>query len=290
MKDNLCKCLCGIADEAGRRLEQQLEVHRELGWELIELRTIDGTPVTAMAQQSFDRLAAAIGGSGMRVAALDTGIGGWNRTVLSPLRLDLEELKRSAERAHRLCTRFLRVMSFPNQGLPAKEWKERALDRMARLVSEACSADVVLLHENCMGWASQGPQQTMEMLRRIHSPNLGLLFDIGNPLVYGQDGLQFLNAVAQWVKHVHIKDAALQPDGNVKYMLPGSGQVGVGLFVWRLFQSGYQGAFSIEPHLACLPHLDIVGDETTRRSTYLSCGRQFRTLMQGLLNPERDLI
>jgi L-ribulose-5-phosphate 3-epimerase len=290
MKDNLCKCLCGIADEAGHRLEQQFEVHRQLGWELIELRTIDGTPVSSLTQQSFNCLAAAIGGSGMRVVALDTGIGGWKRTVLSPLSLDLEELKKSAERAHRLRTRFLRVMSFPNQGLPEEEWKERALDRMACLVREACAADVVLLHENCIGWASQGSQQTIEMLRRIDSPNLGLLFDIGNPLVYGQDGLQFLNAVVQWVRHVHIKDAILQADGNVRYMLPGSGQAGVGLCVWRLFQSGYQGAFSIEPHLACLPHLDMASDEITRRSTYLSYGRQFRTLMQGLLNPERDLI
>jgi hypothetical protein len=47
--------LGGIADEAEEYLRGQIEVHRELGWETIELRNRDGLNITQIDEHSFKR-------------------------------------------------------------------------------------------------------------------------------------------------------------------------------------------------------------------------------------------
>ncbi len=128
------------------------------------------------------------------------------------------------------------------------------------------------------------------MLRQINSPHLRLLFDIGNPVAYGQNGLSFLHAVAKWVEHVHVKDAARLTADEIQYKLPGDGQAQVALCVDTLFRWGYQGVFSIEPHRALVPHLNIVSDEVTKRNTYLSCGKRLEALLEELINPQRNTL
>lgn len=284
-RDSLTVCLCGIPDEAGASIDEQLDVHAELGWRLVELRSVDGISICAMPDDRFAEVAAAVAQSGMRVAALDTGIGGWDRPIDGPAHRDWEELAVAADRAHRLGTRFLRVMSSPNAGLTATAWGDRALDRLASLVGRASTLDVVLLHENCQGWASQSASNTTRMLRTIDSPHLRLLFDTGNPLVYGQDALSFVYTVAPWVEHVHVKD--VRRSGNsLDFTFPGQGDAQVHLCVDALFRTGYHGAFSIEPHLACVPHLGIGLPPEARRRAYVEYGHRFRRLLVELLDPE----
>jgi sugar phosphate isomerase/epimerase len=290
MNAKLVKCLCGISDEAGSALDAQVEAHRELGWELIELRTIDGARLVDLPRQDLARVKSTLRAEGLKVAAIDTGIGGWGRSVLTPFGLDMEELKRAAECADLLGTRFLRIMSFPNDGLTPDGWRDVALERIAGLVEAARAVDLVLLHENCQGWASQGPCQTLDMLRQIDSPHLRLLFDIGNPVAYGQDGLSFINAVAPWVEHVHIKDASLSADGEVMYMPPGEGDAHVALCIDVLFRHGYRGAFSIEPHRAYVPHLGAAADGVARRQSYMAYGRRFQALLEDVVSPHRNLL
>jgi len=288
MESNLVKKLCGIADEAGLSLEAQIEAHRQLGWELIELRTVDGARVVDMTRDELNSIKSALRLNGLQVVAIDTGIGGWGRTVATPFNLDTDELQRAIECAHLFQTRFLRIMSFANDGFAADVWRGKALERIAALVEMARAADVVLLHENCQGWASQGPEQSLEMLQQIASPHLRLLFDTGNPIAYGQNALSFVHAVAKWVRHVHIKDAVRLPGGEVEYTMPGGGQTHVALCLDALFRWGYQGAFSIEPHCAYVPHLGVVGDESTRRNVYRSYGESFRALLEQFVSPLRN--
>lgn len=290
MNANLVKCLCGISDEAGSALDVQIATHRELGWELIELRTVGGARVVDLPRQELAQVRSALRANGLRVAAIDTGIGGWGRTVRTPLRLDVEELKRAADCADVLGSRRLRIMSFQNDELSPEAWRGEALERIATLAEAARATDLVLLHENCQGWASQGPEQTLDMLRQIDSPHLRLLFDTGNPVAYGQSSLSFIHAVAGWVEHVHIKDALLPVGGEVEYSLPGAGQAHVALCIDVLFRHGYRGAFSIEPHRAYAPHLGTGGDAEVRRQTYLSYGRRFRALLEDLISPHGNIL
>jgi L-ribulose-5-phosphate 3-epimerase len=289
MNDNLVKCLCGISDEAGAALDVQIAAHRELGWELIELRSVDGRRAGDLSREEAARVGSALRSNGLRVVAIDTGIGGWDRSIGSPFGRELEELKRAADCAHAFGTQFLRIMSYPNDGLAPCAWRAEVLRRVAALVEEARAADVILLHENCVGWASQGPEQTLDMLRSVDSSHLRLLFDVGNPVAYGQCGLSFLHAVAPWVQHVHVKDAAPKA-GGFEYTLPGAGRAQVALCIDALFRWGYRGAFSIEPHRAYVPHLGGGAEGVARPESYLLYGRRFRALLEEIVDPHRNLL
>jgi hypothetical protein len=49
--------LTGIADEASQNIETQIEVTRQLGWNAIESRFINGKNIHDLSEEAFDRSA-----------------------------------------------------------------------------------------------------------------------------------------------------------------------------------------------------------------------------------------
>jgi L-ribulose-5-phosphate 3-epimerase len=286
MSRSITRILCGISDEAASSIDTQLDAHEQLGWSQVELRTIDGVPASALPDDRFDNVLAAVRRRNMTVPVLDTGIGGWHRPIAAAAAAaDHDELGRAADRAHRLGSRFLRIMSSPNAGLIDTEWKTRALDHLDSLVRQAASLDVVLLHENCQGWASQCAANTIEMMRVIDSPHLRLLLDTGNSVVHGQDPVAFARMVAPWVEHVHVKDVRQSGDGT-EFTFPGEGDARVSDVLDILFQAGFSGVLSIEPHLAFIPHLEVSASPMVRLQVYVEYGRRFQRFVAQVLGTE----
>jgi len=137
----------------------------------------------------------------------------------------------------------------------------------------------VLLHENCHGWASQGYRQSIDMMTTVDSPALRLLFDTGNGLAYGYDGLAFLREVVELVEHVHVKDGRRDDDGGAVFGMPGEGTADLAGCVTTLEQHGYTGWYSIEPHVALIPHLGVSGDPALMRQAYVGYGRRLLNLL-----------
>lgn len=249
--------LAGITDEAGPDLDTQVEVTRRLGWDAVELRTVDGLAIADLSDAAFgsvvDRLAAA----GLGTVCVDSRIANWARPVTGPFELDLTELEVLAERAPALGTRFVRVMSYPNDGLADADWGREAIRRMRLLTARAERAGLVLLHENCAGWAGSSAARALQLLAAVDSPALGLVFDTGNGLEYGYDArdmlAELLDGAADRVLHVQVKDADGTADDPV-YRYPGVGDQRVAEQLRLLAAAGYSGAVSIEPHMVVRPH------------------------------------
>lgn len=148
---------CGITDEAAADLTGQLAAARELGWQAIELRSVDGQPLDLLSGPAFARAAARIAEAGLRVPVVASRIGGWARPVSCDLDQELNELALLADRCAALGTRFLRIMSYPNDGLSRADWEREVLRRVRVLTRSAERHGVVLLHENCSGWAAGTP-------------------------------------------------------------------------------------------------------------------------------------
>jgi sugar phosphate isomerase/epimerase len=141
-------------------------------------------------------------------------------------------------------------MSYPNAGLPEAEWRRRVVERTRVLAGHAERAGVVLLHENCAGWAGDSAERMLDLLATVDSPALGILFDTGNGIAHGYSAYDMLATLVDHVAHVHIKDAVAGP----RYTLPGEGAARVGDCLRLLLDNGYRGALSIEPHLGVVPH------------------------------------
>ncbi|MFF5506060.1 M20/M25/M40 family metallo-hydrolase [Streptomyces roseolus] len=271
--------ITGIGDEAAPGLDDQIAVARELGWSSLELRSLDGTALADLPARAVREAAARLHAAGLGVVCLDSRIGNWARPVTGPFSADLDELDRLAEHGRVLGCRSLRVMSWTDGGLPEEEWAAAAIDRMRRLARRAERLGVELLHENCAGWAGSDADRTLRLLAEVDSPALRVLFDIGNGVPYGYDGLALLERLLPHVAHVHVKDA-LPGDrpGEAVYTLPGEGVARVADCVRLLEEHGYRGAYSLEPHLAVVPHEGVRGGGTDTADPFVRAARRLADL------------
>ena len=277
--------ITGIADEGSAQLEGQISIHRKLGWNALELRLIGKTNVCAIDDQSFERIYRTVQEEQMEVICFASSIANWARPITSDFQLDVEELKRAMPRMQRLGTRFIRVMSYPNDGLSEADWRGEAIRRMKELARIAADGEVVMVHENCCGWGGMSPQNQKILLEEIHSPSLQIVFDTGNPVGAGhppEETWDFYQTALPFIKHVHIKDCAKNAKGEIEYTYPGEGQSMVRRICKSLLDLGYNGAFSIEPHIAAQIHLGTSSSATEAQEIYLEYGRRVNTMLAGL--------
>lgn len=283
----------GIGDEAGVGLPDQIGSLARLGWTAIELRTVDGLAVGDLDDAAFGRLVETLQAYRCEVVGVASRIGNWSRPITGDFREDLRELEVLERRCPELGTRNVRVMSYPNAGLTEQEWGRRAVERMRRLAGRAERAGLVLVHENCSGWAGAHAKRMLALLEAVDSPALRLLFDTGNGVAYRYDAYELLNEIVEHVTHVHIKDATGSAEQPV-YTLPGTGRARVAECLRLLLDRGYVGWWSIEPHLAVQPHQALQGSTSadgaprvgpSRPDSFVASGRALEELVRDQVLP-----
>jgi sugar phosphate isomerase/epimerase len=270
--------LTGIGDEGSPGILDQIENHRRLGWNTIELRNVDGKNVCEMNADDFDAVYGAMDTAGFTAAGFGSAIANWARPITMPFERDVEDLRRAAPRMHTLQTKCIRIMSYPNDKLPEPEWKGEVFKRLRELTRIAEGEGIILVHENCDGWGSKTPENLQELIATIDSPALRIVFDVGNPVGYGGDRnstWSFYRAARPFIEHFHIKDCRPAEDGSIEHTMPGEGACDVEAIMRDLVESGYTGRFSIEPHIATQVHLGGAAAEgMDQRGIYLEYGNK----------------
>jgi len=271
----------GIADEAGQPIETQIKAHKELGWKHIEIRSVNGVNLTDLCDRSFEEVVENVTEAGLAVSCFASQLCNWARPISKHPDIDRHELARAIPRMRRLGCRYIRTMSYPNAGWPQEEWKEEVIGRMKELARMAEDGGVVLVHENCDGWAGQGPEQSLELLERVNSSALKLLWDTGNPIPHAQEPWLFYDAIKEHIVYVHVKDGVSEGEGGVTYTFCGEGEGKVREVIADLIRRGYDGPLSIEPHMAAVIHEGREAtDEGAAYRTYVQYGRKLMALVE----------
>jgi sugar phosphate isomerase/epimerase len=209
-----------------------------------------------VSDAAFDAILRAVLEAQMTVSCFGAAIANWARPITNDFQVDVDDLRRSVPRMRALSTPFIRVMSYPNhteEPLPEREWRKESIRRMKELARIAEDEGITLAHENCSGWGGLSAENSNILLGEVDSPALKVVFDTGNPVTYGQDTWEYYNAVRKDIVYVHIKDA-IRENGTDRYVICGDGQGHVREVVGDLLATGYDGGFSIEPHLANVIH------------------------------------
>jgi len=273
----------GISDEAGQPIAVQIKAHKELGWDHLELRMVDGTNITQIADDAFDAVCEAVGAAGMKVSCFGSAIANWARPITCDPQIDISDLERSIPRMHKLGTRFIRVMSYPNdpnQPIEEAAWRKEAIARMKTLAKIAEDGGIILAHENCSGWGGLCAENSNILLGEVASPALRVVYDTGNPVSYKQDAWEYYQAVQDHIVYVHIKDANLV-GGEAVYCYCGEGQGFVKETIADLLANGYDGGFSIEPHLAAVIHTGATTDNKDELyNSYTEYGRRLMGIVE----------
>ena len=289
--------LTGFADEAAADLAGQIRATKELGWANIESRNIDGANIHDVPDEAFDAACEALEAAGVRINCFGSAIANWGKRIADPFDITLEEIDRAVPRMRRLGTKLIRIMSYavlPGRG-PDDQMADERFRRLREIVTRFADAGVTAVHENCANYGGLGWQYTLEMLDNV--PGLKLVFDTANPVgtrdladpagERPQSTWEFYEHVRDHVAYVHIKDCRFVAwtDGtfsDCQYTWPGEGDGDVARVVKDLVDRGYDGGFSMEPHMGVVFH--EAGSETegdARYRMYVEYGRRFTRLLEG---------
>jgi sugar phosphate isomerase/epimerase len=239
--------LTGLGDEIDPEIEVQLETLAALGISHLELRGAWGKNVSLLTAEELDRLAAALTERGMAISAIASPIG--KIGVLDDFAPHLATFHRIVEIAQRLDAPFVRIFSFfiPAGDDPA-DHRSEILERLHRIVDAAAGSGVELLHENEKGIYGDTPERCHDLLTAIDSPRLQAIWDPANFVQVGirpfADGYDLLR---RHLAYVHVKDARL---GSGEVVPAGEGDGELPETLTALRESGFDGFFSLEPHLA----------------------------------------
>ena len=274
----------GIADEAGSAIEAQIRAHKKLGWSYIDLRTVNHVQCTELPDKEFDDICIQLQEADLRVACFASGIANWSSKITDPFDQAIDTLQRSIPRMHRLQTKYIRVMTYPNDGWEETRWRDEVVRRMKHLGHMAHEEGIVIAVENCVGWASQNADTYAAFFEYVSSPAVQALYDTGNPASYGQDVWHWYEKAKPHIGYVHIKDHSGPTEngpGTHTWLTDGIG------YVYRtlrdLRDSNYGGFVSIEPHLRTVIHEGKRIDEAAAAfDTYVEYGTRLNNLITSL--------
>lgn len=271
--------LSGIADEAGKTVEEQIAAHKELGWNHIEMRGVTSGNFSRISDSDFDKAGRKLDEAGMQVTCFSSEIANWARNIGGDFKIDMDDLRQAVPRMKKLNTKYIRVMSYPNDGRDETLWHDEVLKRLKELTHIAEEEGIIIAHENCSGWGGVSAENCLKLIEEIDSPSFRILFDTGNPTIEGQNSLDFYNKVKQYIVYVHIKDARLENDSEV-FTFPGEGDGHVREVIADLKSSGYEGVLSIEPHLSAVIHEGKeVDDSSNATRVYVDYGRRLEKIV-----------
>lgn len=277
--------LSGIADEAGASIDAQIRAHKELGWSYIDLRTVDGVQFTEVSDSIFESICEKVDQAGLKVACFASGIANWACKITDPFEQSVDTLKRTIPRMHKLNTRYIRVMSYPNDDLAEDAWGTEAVRRMQELGKIAEDAGIVLVVENCDGWASISADHYARFFERVNSPSVKAVYDTGNPSSHGQSNTwEWYEKAKPHIGFIHIKDHSTptaEDQGEHTWLTEGNGFVKATLD--DLKKEGYSGFVSIEPHLRKIIHEGKEIDQADLAyKTYVEYGNRLKALLASL--------
>ena len=136
---------------------------------------------------------------------------------------------------------------FIPEGTDPDSRRDEVLTRMSALAEAAADSDVILVHENEKEIYGDIPRRCLDIVTSVSSPKLQLAWDPAN---FVQVGVRpFTEGYAMLRPHVgyiQIKDALL---ADASVVVAGAGDGELRETVRALRDDGFDGFFSLEPHL-----------------------------------------
>ncbi|TXR56997.1 sugar phosphate isomerase/epimerase family protein [Quadrisphaera setariae] len=239
--------LSGFSDEISDDFQEQCSVVRGLGMGHLELRSAWGTNVLDLDEAQVRRALEVLQAHDLRVSSIGSPVGKVH--LDADVAEHLDRARRAVELAQAFGARYVRVFSFflrPDEA--PEQVRDAVLERMAALAEVAAAGDVVFLHENEKGIYGDVPARCADVLSSVASPHLRAAWDAANFVQVGvrphTEGYALLRP---HLEYVQVKDAHLAT-GEVVPAGRGDGEV---LDTVRaLHEDGFDGFFSLEPHLA----------------------------------------
>jgi sugar phosphate isomerase/epimerase len=238
--------LSGFADEIDNDFTTQCQVVSDLGLKYLEIRSAWGVNILDLDAGQLATVQQTLAEYGLQVSSIGSPIG--KIKITDEFEQHLERMRQAADVAHLLNAPYLRLFSFfiPEDENP-DDHRDEVLARMRAIADVAEQAGVIAVHENEKEIYGDIPRRCLDIVTSVDSPNLKLAWDPAN---FVQCGVRpFTEGYADLRPHtvyIQIKDALLA-DSSV--VVAGAGDGEVPETIRTLRADGFDGFFSLEPHL-----------------------------------------
>ena len=237
--------ISGFSDEIASDIKTQFEVLNKLGIKYFEPRGVDGKNISELNDDEVKALKEKMEKYGIKVSSIGSPVGKVKLT--DDLDAHFEMFKRVVKTAKMLDAKYIRIFSFYHDG---EEWtdaeRELVLSELKKLIAYAKENDVVLLHENEKDIYGDIAPRCLDLMKELYCDNFKAVFAPANFVQSNQNTIEAYDMLKGYIEYMHIKDS-LESDWSV--VPAGYGDGHVDYVLKSLFESGYDGYLSLEPHL-----------------------------------------
>ena len=238
--------LSGFIDEISDDFSLQCTIAAELGLRYVEVRSAWGTNILDLDDAQLSRVRETLSVYGLRVSSIGSPIG--KISIDDEFPPHLERMRHAVEVAKTLEAPYIRIFSFfIPEGTDPDSRRDEVLSRIEDLADVAADSDVILVHENEKDIYGDLPRRCLDVVTSVSSPKVRLAWDPANFVQVGvrpfTEGYEMLRP---HVSYIQIKDALL---ANGTVVVAGAGDGEVRETVRALQADGFDGFFSLEPHL-----------------------------------------
>ena len=238
--------LSGFVDEIDDDFAVQCRVAADLGLKYAEVRSAWGINILDLDDDQLQRVRELLAEHGLQVSSIGSPIG--KIGIDDDFGPHLERMRHAAEVAQFLSAPYVRLFSFfIPEGEDPDSYRDEVLRRMRAIADVAEQAGVIAVHENEKEIYGDIPRRCLDIVTSVDSPNLKLAWDPAN---YVQCGVRpFTEGYADLRPHtvyIQIKDALL---ADASVVVAGAGDGEVAETIRALQADGFDGFFSLEPHL-----------------------------------------
>ena len=238
--------LSGFIDEISDDFSEQCKVAAGLGLRYVEVRSAWGTNILDLDDAQLETVRETLAEYGLKVSSIGSPIG--KISIDDEVPPHLERMRHAVEVAKTLEAPYIRLFSFfIPEGSDPGSWRDEVLSRMSALAEVAADSDVISVHENEKEIYGDIPRRCLDIVTSVSSPKLQLAWDPANFVQVGvrpfSEGYSMLRP---HLGYIQIKDALL---ADASVVVAGAGDGEVRETVRALRADGFDGFFSLEPHL-----------------------------------------
>jgi len=238
--------LSGFSDEISPDFEQQCALIASLGMKYLEFRSAWDTNVLDLSADQLQQAKLLLEKYNLKVSSIGSPIG--KIYIDEPFAPHAERAQHAVDVANFFGAKFIRIFSFfMREGMDPDAQREAVLTRMQHLAAIAAAGAVVMIHENEKDIYGDIPRRCADIMASVNSPNLRAAWDAANFVQVGvrpfDEGWQLIRP---YLVYMQIKDAIR---GTGQVLTAGNGDGQMLRTIRALREDGFDGFFSLEPHL-----------------------------------------
>lgn len=239
--------LSAFADEIDPDLKVQMDVLDDHDIKHIEMRGVNGKNLVEHSLEEVREIKRQLDERGFKISAIGSPIG--KISITDDFGPHLELFKHTLEIAQILDTDYIRMFSFYiPEGEMAEDYRDEVLRRWKEFINAAKGTGIILLHENEKGIYGDTPERCLDLIESLNCEYFGAIFDPANFVQIDVETYPHaFGLLEEHIAYMHIKDARYSDHQVVP---AGHGDGRIEEILKALWDRGFEGFLSLEPHLA----------------------------------------